>query len=103
MEEKCCCRSCSEKSKVRTEKDYKSLVSRLNRIEGQVRGIKKMLDEDRYCIDIINQVAAVNAALCSFNKLLLSEHIKTCVKEDILKGSDEMTDELCETLQRLMR
>ena len=62
-----------------------------------------MLDEDRYCIDIINQVAAVNAALCSFNKLLLSEHIKTCVKEDILKGSDEMTDELCETLQRLMR
>lgn len=103
MEEKSCCNSCGEKTTIRAEKDYKALVSRLNRIEGQIRGIKNMLDEDRYCIDIINQVAAVNAALCSFNKLLLSEHIKHCVKEDILAGREELTDELCETLQRLMR
>lgn len=103
MEEKSCCKACSKKTTVRTEKDYKALVSRLNRIEGQIRGIKNMLDEDRYCIDIINQVAAANAALCSFNKILLSEHIKHCVKEDILSGGEELTDELCDTLQRLMR
>ncbi len=102
MEEKTCA-LCSEKSKVRSEKEYKNLISRLNRIEGQIRGIKKMVEDERYCIDIINQVAAANAALCSFNKLLLSEHIRTCVTEDIAKGNHELTDELCDTLYKLMR
>ena len=77
--------------------------TRLNKIEGQVRGIKKMVEDDRYCIDIINQVAAVSAAINSFNKLLLSEHIKSCVVEDIKSGSSQMVDELCDTLHKLMR
>lgn len=89
--------------KHRSEEEYKNLVNRLNRIEGQVRGVKKMLDGDRYCIDIINQVAAINAALSSFNKLLLSAHIKTCVREDILNGNNALTEELCDTLCVLMR
>ena len=79
------------------------LVNRLSRIEGQIRGIKKMVEEDAYCTDILIQVAAVNAALNSFNKELLASHIKTCVAEDIRNGKDETIDELVSTLQKLMR
>ena len=78
-------------------------MNRLSRIEGQIRGIKKMVEEDAYCTDLLIQVAAVNAALNSFNKELLASHIKTCVAEDIRNGKDETIDELVSTLQKLMR
>lgn len=89
--------------KERSEKEYKDLINRLSRIEGQIRGIKRMLDEDCYCPDIITQVAAANAALNSFNKVLLANHIKTCVADDIRAGRDETIDELLNTLQKLMK
>ena len=94
----CCCRT-----KMRTEKEQKDLINRLNRIEGQVRGIRRMLEEDAYCIDIINQVAAANAALNSFTKVMLANHIHTCVTEDVQAGSSEKVDELVKTLQKLMK
>lgn len=100
MEEKnCCC----HKTKERTEKEYKDLMNRLSRIEGQVRGVKGMLARDAYCVDILTQVAAINAALNSFNKVLLANHIRTCVADDIRAGKDETVDELVATLQKLMK
>ncbi len=96
-----CCQS--HKTKERSEKEYKDLVNRLSRIEGQVRGIKKMVENGAYCPDILIQVSAVNAALNSFNKVLLANHIRTCVTEDILEGRKETVDELVATLQKLMR
>ena len=94
---------CWNRKKERSEKEYKDLINRLSRIEGQIRGIKRMLDEDCYCPDIITQVAAANAALNSFNKVLLANHIKTCVADDIRAGKDETIDELLNTLQKLMK
>lgn len=94
---------CSHRIKQRDEKEYKDLANRLSRIEGQVRGIKGMLDRDCYCPDILIQVAAVNAALNSFNKALLVNHIKGCVAQDIRDGKDETVDELVEVLKKLMR
>lgn len=75
----------------------------LKRIEGQVRGIKGMLEKDAYCPEILVQVSAVNAALNSFNKVLLANHIRTCVADDIREGKDETVDELVKVLQKLMR
>lgn len=95
--------SCCIKKKERPEKEYKDLIHRLNRIEGQIRGIKGMVERDVYCTDILIQVAAVNAALNSFNKVLLANHIKTCVTRDIREGKEETVDELLETLQKLMK
>lgn len=100
-ENNCCC--CSGKKKDRSEKEYKDLVNRLSRIEGQIRGIKRMLDEDCYCPDIMIQVSAANAALNSFNKVLLANHIRTCVADDIRKGNDDVIDELVTTLGKLMK
>lgn len=97
-ERECCC-----KTKERTKKEYKDLINRLNRIEGQVRGIRKMVENDVYCTDILIQVAAVTAALNSFNRVLLKNHIKTCVTRDIKEGKEETVDELLVTLQKLMR
>lgn len=94
---------CGCKTKERSEKEYKDLINRLNRIEGQVRGIKGMVERDVYCIDILVQVAAVNAALNSFNKILLANHIKTCVTKDIQEGKEESVDELVTILQKLMK
>lgn len=94
---------CCHKTKKRSEEEYRSLMNRLNRIEGQVRGIKNMLEQNAYCPDILVQVSAVNAALNSFNKELLSSHIRTCVADDIRDGKDETIDELVHTLQKLMR
>lgn len=96
-------KECCHKKKERSEKEYKDLIHRLNRIEGQVRGIKKMVESDTYCTDILVQVSAVNAALNSFNKVLLANHIRTCVANDIREGKEETIDELVATLQRLMR
>lgn len=91
------------RTKERTEAEYRSLVNRLSRIEGQVRGIRKMVERDAYCPDILIQVAAVNAALNSFNKELLGNHIRTCVARDIREGKEETIDELVATLQKLMK
>ena len=91
------------RTKERSPQEYKKLVNRLSRIEGQIRGIKNMVEEDAYCIDILVQVAAANAALNSFNKELLASHIKTCVADDIRNGKDETIDELVITLQKLMK
>ena len=94
---------CCNKKKERTQVEYKSLINRLNRIEGQIRGIKGMVENDAYCTDILIQVSAVNSALNSFNKKLLENHIKTCVTDDIIKGKTETVDELVEVLQKLMK
>ena len=102
MEEKKEC-YCHHKTKERSEKEYKDLLNRLSRIEGQVRGIKGMVEKDAYCTDILVQVAAVNAALNSFNKVLLANHIKTCVTRDIREGKEETVDELVAVLQKLMK
>ncbi len=105
-EKQCTCgreEGCCHKTKERDPKEFKDLMNRLSRIEGQVRGIKGMVEKDAYCTDILIQVAAVNAALNSFNKVLLANHIRTCVARDIREGKEETMDELVETLQKLMR
>ena len=99
MSQECCC----QKTKHRSEEEYKALLNRLSRIEGQVRGIRKMVETDCYCIDILTQVSAVQAALNAFNRELLANHIRTCVADDIRSGKDETIDELVATLQKLMK
>jgi len=94
---------CECRVKHRSEKEIKDLITRLNRIEGQIRGIKKMVEEERYCVDILNQVSAVQAALNGFSRELLANHIHSCVVEDIRAGKDEAIDELCETIKKLMK
>jgi len=94
---------CCTKKKLRSDEEYKALANRLNRIEGQVRGVKRMLDEDAYCTDILIQVSAIQAALNAFNKELLSNHIHTCVAENIKQGNNEVIDELVTALQKLMK
>ena len=103
MTEKKACPCCSEKHTVRSEEEKKKLINRLKRIEGQIRGIIGMMENDAYCNDILIQSAAVSAALNSFNKELLSSHIHTCVARDIREGKDETIDELVATLQKLMK
>ena len=94
---------CCEKKTDRSENERKKLIHRLNRIEGQIRGIRGMLEKDAYCADILTQSAAVNAAINAFNKELLANHIKGCVARDIRDGKDEVIDELVSTLQKLMK
>lgn len=94
---------CCTKTKIRTEEEYKSLINRLNRIEGQIRGIRKMVESDAYCVDILTQVSAVSSALHGFNKEILESHIKSCVTEDIKAGKEETVDELLVTLRKLMK
>ena len=96
-------KECCHKTKERTEEEYKRLINRLNRIEGQVRGIKGMVEKNAYCVDIMIQVSAVNSALNAFNKERLSNHIKTCVADDIREGKDDTIDELLDTLKKIMR
>ena len=95
--------TCCQKKKERSDKEDRDLMNRLKRIEGQVRGIQRMLEKDAYCTDIMVQVAAVNAALNSFNKVLLTNHLHTCVAENIREGNDEVIDELAALLQKLMK
>lgn len=99
MEHECECR----KTKERTDEEYRSLINRLNRIEGQIRGIKGMVEKSAYCTDILIQSSAVSAAINAFNRELLANHIKTCVARDIRNGKDETVDELVATLQKLMK
>ena len=102
-EKKCCC-CAGERTTERGEKEYKDLMNRLKRIEGQVRGVERMLENSAYCPDILVQVSAINCALNSFNKVLLAEHLKSCVAEDIAAGKgDEAIDELAALLQKLMK
>lgn len=96
-------KDCCNKTKQRSEEEYKALINRLNRIEGQVRGVKKMVETDTYCTDILVQVSAITAALNSFNRELLANHIRSCVADDIRAGRDETVDELVATLQKLMK
>lgn len=98
-----CAVKCCHKTKERSLKEYKSLINRLNRIEGQIRGIKGMVEKNAYCPDILIQAAAANAALNAFNKELLANHIRTCVANNIKAGNDEIIDELVTTLQKLMK
>ena len=102
-QEKKVCPCCCEKHTARSEEEKKKLINRLKRIEGQIRGIIGMMENDAYCNDILIQSAAVNAAVNAFNKELLASHIRTCVARDIREGKDETIDELVATLQKLMK
>ncbi|MBP5603591.1 MAG: metal-sensing transcriptional repressor [Treponema sp.] len=97
------CPYCSGKHKEREDSEKKDLMNRLKRIEGQVRGVEGMLESGAYCTDILMQVCAITSALNSFNKVLLGNHVKTCVAENIRSGNDEVIDELVTTLQKLMK
>ena len=97
------CPHCSQRTKERSEAEVRDLMNRLKRIEGQVRGVQKMLENDAYCPDILVQVSAITSALNSFNKVLLAEHIRSCVADDIRDGRDEVIDELVATLQKMMK
>lgn len=109
MSENCC--QCGDggqeknfcRTKERSEAEYKNLINRLNRVEGQIRGIKGMLDKSAYCLDILIQVAAVNAALNAFGQELLSNHIRTCVVDDVRAGKEESIEELLTILKKFMK
>lgn len=92
-----------QKTKERTEEEKRALQNRLSRIEGQVRGIRGMVDKNAYCVDILTQVAAVTAALNAFNRELLADHIRTCVAHDLREGKDEVVEELTEVLRKMMK
>lgn len=94
---------CSHKTKERSDEEYKKLIHRLNRIEGQIRGIKGMVEKSAYCTDILIQSSAVTAAVNAFNRELLASHIRSCVADDIREGKDETLDELIDTLKKLMK
>lgn len=104
MEKKKCCHCGeSQKTKERSPEEYRALMNRIKRIQGQLRGIEGMLENNAYCTDILVQVAAANAALNSFSRELLANHIKSCVAQNIREGKDEVIDELINTLQKLMK
>lgn len=103
MKEEEMCPHCGMRKKQRSPEEYRSLINRLNRIEGQVRGIRGMLENDAYCPDILIQAAAVNAAVNAFSRELLANHIRTCVADGIRGGDDGAVDELISTLQKLMK
>ena len=99
--EHCCCTT--GKHKERSQEEIRRLTNRLSRIEGQIRGLKEMLQNDAYCTDLLVQVSAATAALNSFGKEVLSTHIKTCVADNIRAGNDEVVDELVCVLQKMMK
>ena len=94
---------CCHKTKERPDKEYRDLIHRLNRIEGQIRGIRGMLEKDAYCVDILAQAAAAGAALNAFSRELIAQHLRTCVADNIRQGNDEVIDELVGVLQKLMK
>ena len=96
------CEHC-HKTRERSDDEYRRLCNRLSRIEGQIRGIRGMLEKEAYCIDILSQAAAANAALNAFCRELLAQHLRTCVAEGIRRGDDEVIDELVGVLQKLMK
>lgn len=102
-EESVKCPACEGKKKDRSEEEKRNLINRLSRIEGQIRGVKRMIEEDAYCVDILRQSAAAGAALNSFDKIILSRHIKSCVIENVRSGKDEVIDELVDTIQKMLK
>ena len=95
--------SCCEKHTLRAEEEKKKLLNRLRRIEGQVRGVRGMVEKDAYCTDILVQVSAIQSALNGFSRTLLSSHVKSCVVEEIKNGdADKAVDELCETIRKML-
>ena len=100
MDEQCCCR---RKAVPRSEAERKSLIHRLNRMEGQIRGIRGMVENELYCNDILIQCAAVNAALNAFERELLAAHVRTCVVDNLRAGNDAVIDELIETMRKMMK
>ena len=96
------CPACARKT-VRGEEEKKKLLNRLSRIEGQVRGVSRMIENDAYCNDVLIQSAAAGAALSAFNRELIGAHLRGCVTRDIREGRDEVVDELLETLRKLMK
>jgi DNA-binding FrmR family transcriptional regulator len=94
---------CCNKLKHRSEGEKKTLINRLNRIEGQLRGIKNMIDDDKYCIDILTQISAVRAALGSLGEKLLEDHINTCVVSGIKNGDEQIISELTESIKKIMK
>ena len=103
MSEDKTCPHCSGRKKKRTAEEQKDLLKRLKLAEGQIRGIQNMVENDAYCPDILIQVSAVTAALNSFSRVLLENHIRTCVTDDIKNGNEETVDELIRTLKKLMK
>jgi len=104
IQDNCCTRmEAGSRTKDRSPEEYKDLINRLSRIEGQIRGLKRMVEEGAYCPDILNQSAAAGAALSSFNRVLMSNHIRSCVINDVRAGNDETVDELLGILQKLMK
>ena len=101
MEESQCC--CCHKTKERSDEEYRGLMNRLKRIEGQIRGLEGMLEKDAYCVDILTQAAAANAALNAFSRELLANHMRSCVARDIRAGRDETIDEFLGILQKMMK
>lgn len=95
----CCC----EKTKMRSEEEKRALVNRLSRIEGQVRGIKEMLLDDKYCVDILTQTSAISSAINSFAREILESHIRSCVAEGVRSGDDEKIEELIKTIERFIK
>ncbi|MBQ5842905.1 MAG: metal-sensing transcriptional repressor [Clostridia bacterium] len=93
---------CTQRKKHRSPEEVKALINRLNRIEGQVRGIKNMLENDEYCVDILNQISASQAALGSLASILLEEHMRTCVAEGIKNGDTEIISELTNTIKKFI-
>lgn len=94
---------CCMRTKERSEEEVRDLIHRLNRVEGQIRGIRGMIEKNAYCVDILNQVSAANSALNSFTRVLLENHIRSCVTKDIRDGKDDKLEELLATLQKLMK
>lgn len=94
---------CNDKMAHHSEELKKALKSRLNRIEGQIRGVNKMIEEDRYCDNILNQLSSIQSALTSVSSLLLEAHIKSCIKNSIESGDDAIIGELMATLKRMMK
>lgn len=100
MEDNCCCH---DKKTLRTEEERKKLINRLSRIEGQIRGIRAMVESDAYCNDILTQSAAVNAAVNAFSRELIGSHLKGCVARDLRDGNEDVIDELLDTLKKMMK
>ncbi len=96
------CEKC-KKTKVRAQDEYKSLLNRLSRIEGQVKGVRGMVMENAYCVDILTQVSAISSALTAFSKELLENHLRTCVVSDIKSGCDGAVDELISVVNRMIK
>jgi CsoR family transcriptional regulator, copper-sensing transcriptional repressor len=97
------CPHCCERHKKRSPEEEKKLLTRLRKVEGQIRGIEKMVENDAYCPNILIQVSAATSALNSFSKELLASHIRSCVVHDIKEDKEETIDELCSLLQKLMK